>query len=373
MMALVGRWPGRYAGRLGAAILALALAGGPLAAGFAACLPGAAQAQEALTPAQKAKRLFFGYDRYGAKYSYGPVTEENGVLTIRNLKYAVAVPWPDPDKPDAPKKTETFNFTAETIIVRRYDYRNPELPHFGDVTFSGIRPGGTLLDRMGWSKSLAVFGPEELVLDLSQNYELDWAAGSVTLESATVTIRDQLRFDLTGRFDGVEFARLTDPKLLEKLGPGSIGTMQPDAAVAMLLDLLAATRVHRMTYALTDLGGIGKVLDFMAAAQSKNNRDGPRVTGSMMRQGLAGGLAGAVARFSGSFAPVMLRETARWLLAPGTLTIALNPGRPLPVTGIVGFFGAFAAQAKQAKGQRLDLDPLQKFLGLTMRYSPKLQ
>ena len=33
------------------------------------------------------------YGRYGAKYSYGPVAEENGVLTIRDLKYAVALPY----------------------------------------------------------------------------------------------------------------------------------------------------------------------------------------------------------------------------------------------------------------------------------------
>ena len=67
--------------RPGAAVLALALAGAPLAAtgltvGLTAGLPGAAQAQEALTPAQKAERVFRTYGRYGAKYSYGPVAEK---------------------------------------------------------------------------------------------------------------------------------------------------------------------------------------------------------------------------------------------------------------------------------------------------------
>ena len=331
------RPPGRSARRLGAAVLALALTGGPLVAG----LPATAMAQESLTPARKAEKLFYGYDRYGAKYNYGPVSEENGVLKIRNLKYEVAVPWQDPKNPDAPKKTETFNFTAETIVVRRYDYRNPELPHFADVTFSGIRPGGSVLDRLGWSTSPAVFGGKELVLDFSQKYELDRAAGSIALESAPITIRGLLRANLTGRFDGVEFARLTNLKLLEMLNPANVHTMPPEAATAMVLDLFAATRVHRMTYTMTDLGGLGRLFSFAAEAQSKKNPNAPKITVKEMRQSLARIFAGMTARFSGSFAPAMLRAAARWLQAPGTLTIALKPGRPLPVAGIVGYIGAF--------------------------------
>ena len=361
-----GRSARRSARRLGAAVLALALTGGPLVAG----LPATAMAQESLTPARKAEKLFYGYDRYGAKYSYGPVSEENGILKIRNLKYEVAVPWQDPKNPDAPKKTETFNFTAETIVVRRYDYRNPELPHFADVTFSGIRPGGSVLDRLGWSKSPAVFGGKELVLDFSQKYELDWAAGSMTVDSAAVTMRGLLRQELSGRFDGVEFKRLTDPKLLEKLGPGSIGSTPPEAALGTILDLFAATRVHRLTYALTDLGGLGRLFAFSAEVQSKKNPNAPKVTAKAMRQALVGALARIAAGYTGSFAPVMLRETARWLRTPGTLTIALKPGRPLPVASIVGYFGALSAQAKQAKGRKIDLDPVQKFLGLSVSYAP---
>ena len=349
---------------------ARAIAGTLFAVALAAGLPGAAPAQESLTPAQKAERVLYGYDRYGAKYSYGPVSEENGVLKIRNLKYEVAVPWQEPKNPDAPKKTETFNFTAETIVVRRYDYRNPELPHFADVTFRGIRPGGSLLDRFGWDRAKAVFGGQDLVLDVSQAYELDRPAGSLDQKAFAVTLRDLLRFDLTGRFDGLDFAGLTDPKLLEKLGSGSAQGTGSDAAVRMVFDLLGDMRVHRLSYALTDLGGIDKMLAVMAAAQSKQNPDGPKITAKMLRQGFAGGLAGAGARFSGSFAPKLLESAARWLLAPGTLTIALKPGRPLPVAGIVGYIGAFSAQAKQAKGQKLDLDPLQKFFGLSVSYAP---
>ena len=340
------------------------------AATLAVGLPGAAHAQESLTPAQKAERVFHTYGRYGAKYSYGPVAVENGVLTIRNLKYAIALPGAAVDKPGAPKKTVTITFTVETITVRRYDYRNPELPHFADMTFTGMRIGGSMFDSPELRGMLAIFGPQELVMDLLQVYELDRAAGSINLESATVTMRGLLRQELSGRFDGVEFARLTDPKLLEKLGPGSIGTTPQDAAVAMFLDLFAATRIHRMSYALTDLGGIGRAMAAVAAAQSKKNPDAPKITAKAMRQALAGSLAGMAARFSGSFAPAMLRATARWMQAPGTLTIAFRPGRPLPVASIVGYFGALSAQAKQAKGQRLDLDPLQKFLGLNVSYAP---
>ena len=333
-------------------------------------LPVATQAQESLTPAQKAERVFHTFGRYGAKFSYGTVAEKNGVLTIRNLKYAVALPGAAVDKPGAPKKTVTTTLTVETIVVRRYDYRNPELPHFADMTFEGMQFGGSLLDDPNLRSALAVFGREELVLDLSQAYELDPAAGSMTLHTGTVTMRGLLRADLAGRFDGVEFARLTDPKLLEKLGQGSVGSTPPDAAVVTLLDLFAATRVHRMTYVLTDLGGIGKAMAAFAAEQSKKNPDAPKITAKAMRQALAGSLAGMTARFTGAFAPAMLRATARWLQAPGALTIALKPGRPLPVASIVGYFGALSAQAIQAKGQRLDLDPLQKFLGLSFSYTP---
>ncbi len=353
-----------YAGlapRIGGAVLALALAAG---------LSGAAQAEEALTPAQKAERLFHGYDRYGGKYSYGPVAEENGVLTVRNLKYETSAPWQDPRRPDSPKQTLTLKLTVETVAARRYDYRNPELPRFADVTYRGIRVGGSLFDRMGGNRFAAVFGGDEMVLDVVQTYEADPAAGSIELKAGTVTIRKVLRFDLTGRFDGLDFARLTDPKLLEKLGPGSAPSMPPDGAVATILDLLGDIRIHRLSYALTDLGGVGRMLAVMAAAQSAKNPDGPKVTAEMMRQGLAAGLAGAIDRFSGSFAPKMLGSTARWLLEPGMLTIALRPGRPLPVNGIVGFVGAFVAKMRQAKGQKIDLDPVQKFLGLSVSYTP---
>ena len=361
--------------RPGAAVLALTLACVPLAAtgltaGLAASLPGAAQAQDALTPAQKAERVFHTYGRYGAKYSYGPVAEENGVLTVRNLKYAVTLPGAAVDKPGAPKKSVTITLTVETIAVRRYDYLNPELPHFADMTFTGMRIGGSLLDTAEVRSALTPFGRHDLVIDLLQTYELDREAGSIDLTAGTVTLRGLMRFDLAGRFDGVEFARLTDPKLLEKLGPGSAGATSQDAAVAMFLDLFAATRVHRLSYALTDLGGVDKMLAVMAAAQTKQNPDGPKITAEMLRQGFAGGLAGMTARFSGSFAPAMLRAAARWMQAPGTLTIALKPGQPLPVASIVGYIGALSAQAKQAKGQRLDLDPLQKFLGLSLTYTP---
>ena len=339
-----------------------------LAAMLAAGLPGAAQAQETLTPAQKAERLFHDYDRYGAKYSYGPVTEENGILTVRGLKYEVAVPWQDPKRPDGPKQTLSLKLTVETIAARRYDYRNPELPQFADVTYRGIRVGGNLLDRMGGNQFAAVFGGDEMVLDVVQTHEADPAAGSIELKAGTVTIRKVLRFDLTGRLDGLDLARLTDPKLLEKPGQGSAPSMPPDAA--RILDLLGDVRVHRLSYALTDLGGIGKMLAAMAAVQSAKNPDGPKVTAEMMRQGLAAGLAGAIDRFSGSFAPKMLGTTARWLLEPGMLTIALKPARPLPVNGIVGFVGAFIAKMRQAPGQKIDLDPVQKFLGLSVSYAP---
>ncbi len=337
---------------------------------LAAGLQGAALAQDTLPPAKKAEKLLYGYDRYGGKYSYGRVTEENGVLTIRNLKYAVALPSNAVVKPGAPKKTVTLTYTVETITARRFDYRNPELPRFADLTYTGVRVGGSLLDGLGWTESLAVFGREEVVFDYSQIHELDRAAGSMTVESATVTMRGLLRQEMSGRFDGVEFARLMDPKLLEKLGPGIIGSSLPEAALGTILDLFAATRVHRMSYAMTDLGGIGKAMATAAAAQAKKHPDRPPLTEKAMRQALVGALAGAAAGFSGSFAPVMLRETARWLRTPGTPTIALKPGRPLPATGIVGYIGALSAQATQAKGQRLDLDPLQKFLGLSVAYTP---
>ena len=314
--------------------------------------------------------MFHTYGRYGAKYSYGPVAEENGVLTIRNLKYAVTLPGAAVDKPGAPKKTVTMTFTVETIAVRRFDYRNPELPHFADVTVEGLRWGGSVFDTPELRKILAAFGRQDLVVDFLQTYELDRAAGSIDLDALSVTMRGLLRQELSGRFDGVEFARLTDPKLLEKLGPGSIGSERPEAAAGMILDLFAATRVHRMSYALTDLGGIDRIFAFVAEAQSKKNPNAPKIAAKAMRQAVVGVLAGMTAGFSGSFAPVMLRETARWLRAPGTLTIALRPGRPLPVTSIVGYIGALSAQAKQAKGQRLDLNPLQKFLGLSVSYTP---
>ncbi len=359
----------------GTALLALALAGAPLAtggltAGLTVGVSGAAQAQEALTPAQKAERLFHTFGRYGAKYSYGPVAEESGVLTIRNLKYAVALPSDAVVKPGAPKKTVTMTFTVETITVRRYDYRNPELPHFADVTYTGMRFGGSLFDAPEMRSTLAVFGRQDLVVDFVQTYELDRAAGSIDLTAGSVTLRGLLRQELTGRFDGVEFARLTDPKLLEKLGPGSIGSTPPEAAFGTILDLFAATRVHRMSYAITDLGGIERVFAVVAEAQSKKNPSAPKITAKSMRQAFAGMFAGMTARFSGSFAPAMLQATARWLQAPGTLTIALKPDRPLPVTSIVGYIGALSAQAKPAKGKRLDLDPLQKLFGLSFAYTP---
>ena len=55
-------------------------------------------------------------------------------------------------------------------------------------------------------------------------------------------------------------------------------------------------------------------------------------------------------------------------MAPGTLTIALRP-EPAPADDrMIGFVAGFAATVKQMKGQNINLDPLQKFLGLSVSY-----
>ena len=357
--------------RLGVSLPASVLvASAALAVVLTAVAPSPALAQEALTAAQKSALLFNAYRKFGGKVSHGTITDRKGALTIWNLKYEVPLPA---DRLTKRGGAGILSMTVETMLVRRFDYRNPDLPHFADLAMKGLRFGGDLLNDSEMRTFQAVFGLDEIVLDIGQNYTLDPVTGSLTYRNLSVALRDVGAFSLTARLDGVDFSKLSDPDFWEKLivPERSRGEKKlPSIIGEMLLDAVSKVRIHALSYSLTDLGGVGKAMDYTATERSKKNPSGPKFTADMMRDMVAGALAGANARFSGTFAADALHEAARFAIAPGTLTAAARPNRPLPITRVIGFVAGFAATVKQMKGQNINLDPLQKFLGLSVSYTP---
>ena len=349
----------------------LALAGALLAgAGLAAGLPGTAQTQEALTPAQKAALLLTAFRKFGGKARYDSVAGRNGTLTIWDLKLEIPAPV---DRLSIRGSTGKLIVTAETMLVRRFDYRNPDLPRFADLSIMGVRPGGTAVNDRELRAFRSIFGLDGIVLDIRQNYALDPETGSLNYRNFLVALREVASISLSVRLDGVDFAKLSDPDFWKRLAMSerNLGKKRsPAFAGEALLGAVNQMRIHTLSYSFTDLGGVGKAMAYAAAERSRENPASPKFTANMMRDMVAGALAGANARFSGAFANEVLRKAGRIAMAPGTLTVLAKPSRPLPITRIIGFAAGFAATVDQMKGRKIDLDPVQKFLGLSVSYAP---
>ena len=361
---------GRYIRWPGATVLALAfglLAGTGLAIGL---VSGVAQAQEALTPAQKAALLFTAFRKFGGRARYGSVAGRAGALTIRDLKLEVPAPV---DRLSIRGRAGKLTMTAETMLVRRFDYRNPDLPRFADLAIMGVRPGGNAVNDRELRTFRSIFGRDEIVLDIAQNYALDVAAGSLDFRNFSVALRGVATLGLTVRLDGIDFAGLSDPDVWERLllrerHPGKRKRLA--AVDAILLDAVPRLRLHALSVSLTDLGGVERAMAYAAEQRSQENPDRPRLTPDSMRDMAAGILVGYGARFSGILAAQALREAGRFVMAPGTLTAAAKPAQPLSMTRLAGFAEGFATAVDRMKGRKIDLDPLQKFLGLNVSYAP---
>lgn len=370
MLIAARRPPGRYISRPGAAVLALAsglLASTGLAVGL---VSGAAQAQEALIPVQKAALLFTAFRKFGGKVRYGSVAGRNGALTIRDLKLEFPAPG---DRLSIRGRAGKLIVTAETMFVHRFDYRNPDLPRFADLAIMGVRPGGNAVNERERSAFRSIFGRDDIVLDIAQNYALDPAAGSLDCRNFSVALRGVAALGLAVRLDGIDFAGLSDPDVWEKLllrerHPGKRKRLA--AVDAVLLAAVPRLRLHALSVSLTDLGGVEQAMAYAAEQRSQENPDRPRLTPDSMRDMAAGILAGFGARFSGILAAQALREAGRFVMAPGTLTAAAKPAQPLSMTRLAGFAEGFATAVERMKGRKIDLDPVQKFLGLSVSYTP---
>ena len=207
-----------------------------------------------------------------------------------------------------------------------------------------------------------------------QTYEADIAAGTITATNNTLTLRDVFRIALAGRFEGVDFARLSDTAMMEEMlraGPNAGQPGVPDKVGAVFMAALGRARIQNLSLSFTDLGGVDRILALMAATHAQKNPATPKPTPGMLRRSLAGTLTGFGARrLSGSFGPAMWVKLSRAILEPGTLTVALRPERPQSFAGIIGFVAAFGAGVQQNREQKIDLDPLQKFLGLRVSFAP---
>jgi len=356
----------RRKGRLAPALLIYAIAGVLLADGPT----GAARAQESLLPAQKAALLFTAYRKFGGKVTYRAVADHNRALTIRGLSYKIPLPARKSLKRG---RREFLSMTAETMVVRRFDYRHPDLPYFADLAIKGVRLGEGVLNRDDRRMYQAVFGQSEIIFDVRQKYKLDPATGSLSYREFSIAVRGVAVFSLNARLDGIDFAKLSNPDFWEELvlterGRGRKGSTAN--AGEMLLEAASQVKIHALSYSLTDLGGVGKAMAYAAMERSKKNPTGSAISVDMMRDMVAGALAGANARFSGAFAADVLEKAGRFAIAPGTLTFTAKPERPLPMARLIGFVVGFAATIDWIKGRKIDLDPLQKFFGLSVSYAP---
>ena len=78
-------------------------------------------------------------------------------------------------------------------------------------------------------------------------------------------MRDVGAFSLAAGFDGVDFSKLTDPITGKNWVPErSRGEKKlPSVIGEMLLDAVSQVRIHALSYSLTDLGGVGKAMDYL--------------------------------------------------------------------------------------------------------------
>lgn len=356
--------------RWGAALLGLSLVAAPAAVTTLAVSP--ALAQDAMTPTQKVDRIFSQYKKMGGKLSYGDVTEENGVLTAKNLKIEMSLPVKDPKNPSGAKVNKTFLITMDEMIIRRYDYKNPELPMFSDGEVKGMRFDGELVNNKEMSQFMAASGLTELVIDGTFKYDANVEKGTIQLDSYAITVRDVMSFGLSGKIDKIDFSKL--PKDLIQPGFGLPGQKNEGVKKVknpgeMMMAAFGQSRLHGLSITLTDLGGIERGMKFAAAEQSKKNPSGPKMTAAMMRAQVKGMLGFANQKLTGAFAASLIDAVGKLISRPGTLTIAAKPNQPVQFVSLFGFAMMTAASA-QKPGQKLNLDPVQGFLGLKATFTP---
>jgi len=329
----------------------------------------AAVAQDAMTPEQKVQKMMSQYTKLGGKVTFDSATEDGGVLTVKGLKIAMELPVDDPKKPGA-KIKKSFLITLDEMIIRKYDYKNPELPLFADGEVKGMRFDGELVNNKEMSEFLVAVGLKELVLDAKFKYEANQQAGLITLDTYSITLREVMTFALSLKVDQIDFTKI--PKGIMQPGfgvPGSkTGAPKVKNPGQVFMQAMGKSRLHNLSIALTDLGGIERGMKFAAAEQSKKNPSGPKMTTDQMRAQVKGMLAFGKSRVAGAFATSVIDAAGKLLTKPGTLTLAAKPNQPVQFVSLMGFAVMMGAGA-QKPGQKINLDALQGFLGLKATYS----
>jgi len=362
-----------HASKLGAAFVGLSLLAAPAAVTVLAVSP--VLAQETLTPAQKVERIFSQYKKMGGKLSYGDITEENGVLTAKDLKIEMKLPVKDPKNPKGNKVMKTFLLTLDEMTIRRYDYKNPELPMYSDGEVKGMRFDGELVNNKEMSQFMAAAGLKELVLDGKFKYDANIKTGTVTLDTYSITVRDVMSFGLSGKIDKIDFSKF--PKDLIRPGFGLPGQKNDGLKKVknpgeLMMAAFGQSRLHGLSIRLTDLGGVERGMKFAAEEQSKKNPKGPKMTAALMRAQVKGMLGFANQKLTGAFAASLIEAVGKLVSGPGTLSVTAKPNKPVQFVSLFGFAMMTAASA-QKPGQKLNLDPVQGFLGLKATFTPAVQ
>lgn len=356
--------------KLAAALVGLSLLAAPAA--VTALIPSRAAAQETLTPEQKIQRMFVQYTKMGGKVTYGDISDENGVLTVKDLKIDMKLPVQDPKNPKGEKVNKTLLITVDDMIIRRYDYKNPTLPMFSDGEVKGLRFDGELMNNKEFSELLARTGIKELVMDAAFKYDANVDTGTVSVDTYSVTVREFFRFSLSGKIDKIDFSKLPKDLLTPGFGVpgaknGGVGKVKNPGQV--LMAAFGQSRLHSLAITIADLGGVERVMNIAAEEQAKKNPSGPKLTVQQMRAQVKGMLGFANQKVTGAFAGSLLDAVGKLISGPGTLVIAAKPNQPVQFVSLFGFAMMTAASA-QKPGQKLNLDPVQGFLGLTATFTP---
>ncbi|MCY4239955.1 MAG: hypothetical protein OXC93_16685 [Rhodospirillaceae bacterium] len=359
----------RHAARsFGPIIVGMGLALAPAATGITVWVAKAV-AQTAMTPEQKVRKMLSRHTKQGDKVSFDSATEEGDVLTVRGLRIATELSTDDPKKPDTRIK-KSFLVNLDELIIRKYDYNNPELPLFGDAEAKGMRFDGELVNNREMSEALNSVGLKEIVLDSKIKYEANPQAGLIFLDTYSITLRDMMSFALSLKVDQIDFAKI--PKGITRPGFGVPGSNNGASAGgnpgAMFMQVFSTARLHNLLVSLTDLGGIERGLALAAAEQSKKNVDGPKMTVDKVRDQVRKLLAFARTKVAGAFANSAIDAAGQILAKPGTLTLAARPNQPVQFTSLMGFAVMMGANT-QMPGQKINLDALQGFLKLTATYT----
>lgn len=191
-------------------------------------------------------------------------------------------------------------FTAGTVRVSAFDQRNP-VPHYASVTASDVRLQEAPFLSCWWPGPVPELPEDGTPFNLALDYKYDPARKTLDLKTAHLESSAMGVLDLNGTFSGLD---LVEPRMEKLIG----------------------LRIAKADIRFTDGALLGSFLQSSARALGTSIED--------FRSRLCAELT-AMADYAGKqdnrVAEDALRGIRRFVAKPGTVTVSIRPGDPVPV------------------------------------------